>query len=290
MVAKSIEIIAIVGPTASGKTALAMSVARAFNGEIIAVDSRTIYKGLNVGTAKPTAEQQSEIKHWAIDIVEPSEKYSAAQFKQYANKAITSIRANGKLPIMVGGTGLYMDGVLYDFSFTEPNHKLREELQTKSVDELKQQIRTLGLPMPHNNQNKLHLITAIERNGVATERKKLRKGVLLVGISPDRTELRRIVTVRAKQMLENGVLEEAKQASSAYGWDAPGLQGGIYTILKQYIDGDITEEECLKNYITSDMRLAKRQMTWLKRNTDIQWFTDIKTAEAWIQKTLRSTL
>ncbi len=290
MVAKDIEIIAIVGPTASGKTTLAMSVARAYNGEIIAVDSRTVYKGLDIGTAKPTKDQQNEITHWGIDICAPNEPYSAAQFKDYANKAITSIQTEGKLPILVGGTGLYMDGVLYDFSFAEPDYKLREELHTKTIEELQEQIQALGYPMPFNKQNKLHLITAIERKGVATERKELRSGVLLAGISPDRKELRRVVTARAKQMIEDGVAEEVKGAISKYGRDAPGLQGGIYTSLRPYIEGEATLDDCLIKYITSDMRLAKRQMTWLQRNPDIHWFSNTVEADAWIQKTLRSTL
>lgn len=290
MVASNINLLAIVGPTASGKTALAIAAAKELNGEIIAVDSRTIYKGLNIGTAKPTIQQQAEVVHWGLDIIEPDQPFSAADFKEYANKIIKDISSRGKLPIMVGGTGLYMDGVLYDFSFAEPNHKLRSGLSGKTIVELQDTITKLGLAMPHNNKNKLHLITAIERNGVGSERKALRSGAIVVGISPDRIELRKTITTRAKQMIQDGVLDEIEHAATKYGWAAPGLQGGIYKSMRSYFEDTESLDTCIKNYITSDMRLAKRQMTWLKRSTDITWFTNTKTAEAWILKTLRSTL
>jgi tRNA dimethylallyltransferase len=290
MATSAINLIAIVGPTASGKTALAMSIAEALDGEIICVDSRTIYKGLDIGTAKPTKQQQKEIRHWGLDIVEPNEPYNAAHFKTYATGAIAEITSRNKLPIMVGGTGLYMDGVLYDFSFAEPNYELRKELGEKSLEQLQNMIIEQNIPMPTNKQNKLHLITAIERKGKTSERKELRKGVLLVGLTPDRAQLRKNITSRAKQMIAEGVLDEIRQASDKYGWDAPGLQGGIYKSMHPYIEGDVSKDECIKNYITSDMHLAKRQMTWLKRNNDITWFSDKRASEAWILDTLRSTL
>jgi tRNA dimethylallyltransferase len=282
MVAKKIELVAIVGPTASGKTSLAIAIAKEFNGEIIAVDSRTIYKGLDIGTAKPTKTQQAEVKHWGLDIVDPTEAYSAAQFKKYAKAAIKDIVSRGKLPIMVGGTGLYMDGVLYNFSFAEPDNALREELGAKTVEELQAMIVAQGIPMPINKQNKIHLVTALERKGEPVKRKKLRKGATIVGLNPDRQALKRIVTTRATQMIEDGVLGEIKRASNNYGWDAPGMTAGIYKVMKPVIEGTMTENEGLKKVVSSDMQLAKRQMTWLKRNPDIEWFIDSRPAKKWL--------
>jgi tRNA dimethylallyltransferase len=267
-----------------------MQIANKLKGEIIAVDSRTIYTGLDIGTAKPSQEQQKYVRHWGLDLVLPSDHYSAKDFKDYALSAIQDITERNRLPIMVGGTGLYMDGVLYDFSFTEPNHKLRRELQDKSVEELQGIIYEKGFNMPTNNKNKLHLITAIERNGVVGERKPLRSGAVVVGVSPDRKVLRDTIKTRAHKMIEDGVLKEIESASAAYGWNAPGLQGGIYTCMRPYIEGRESLEEAINKYIISDMHLAKRQMTWLKRNTDIHWFSDSTTAESWILNSLRSTL
>lgn len=286
MVAKNIELVAIVGPTASGKTSLALDIAEAFNGEIIAVDSRTIYKGLDIGTAKPTKEQQARVPHWGLDLIDPNETYSAAQFKDYANIAIADIQSRGKLPILVGGTGLYMDGVLYDFSFAEPDTKLREKLAAKSIEQLKAMITKQGIPMPHNAQNKLHLITAIERKGQNSERKPLRSGAVIVGLNPDRTALRRIVKTRAQQMIDDGVLGEIKRMSNNYGWDAPGMTGGIYRAMRPVVEGSLSEADGLKNFVTSDMQLAKRQMTWLKRNPDINWFIDSRPAKRWLSDEL----
>lgn len=286
MVAKNIELLAIVGPTASGKTSLALDIAEAFNGEIIAVDSRTIYKGLDIGTAKPTKEQQARVRHWGLDLIDPGEAYSAAQFKDYANAAIANIQSRGKLPILVGGTGLYMDGVLYDFSFAEPDAALRKKLGAKSAEQLRAMIIKQGIPMPKNEQNKLHLITAIERKGQTTERKPLRDGAVIVGLNPDRTALRRVVKIRAEQMIDEGVLGEIKRMSNNYGWDAPGMTGGIYRAMRPVIEGSMSEAEGLKQFVASDMQLAKRQMTWLKRNPDINWFVDSRPAKRWLMDEL----
>lgn len=286
MVAKKIELVAIVGPTASGKTSLAIAIAKEFNGEIIAVDSRTIYKGLDIGTAKPTKEQQAEVKHWGLDIVEPNESYSAAQFKDYANAAIKDISARGKLPILVGGTGLYMDGVLYNFSFAEPDHELRAELGEKSIDELQAMITKQKIPMPTNSQNKLHLITALERKGKPTEREKLRKGAIIVGLNPDRVNLRKIVKSRIESMMKQGVREELTASAKKYGWQCEAYKAGIYKLLIPVINNGYPLEPALKEAAMSDMRLAKRQMTWLKRNPDIEWFEDSRPAKRWLSDRL----
>lgn len=282
MVAKKVKLLAIAGPTASGKTSLAIDIAKAFDGEIIAVDSRTIYKGLDIGTAKPTKDQQKAIKHWGLDLVEPDKTFSAAQFQRYANEAIEDITNRGKLPILVGGTGLYMDGVLYNFSFPEPNDELRTELNSKTIEELQAIITKQGLVMPTNSQNKVHLITAIERKGKMSEREPLRDGALIIGLNPDRTALKKIVKVRAEQMIEAGVMGEIKRASNNYGWDAPGLSAGIYKVMRPVVEGVSTEDLGIKEYVRSDMRLAKRQITWLKRNPDITWFTDSRDAKKWL--------
>ena len=133
---KQPKLLIVLGPTASGKSDLGMELARRYNGEIIAADSRTVYRGMDIGTAKPNAEDQAEIQHWGLDLVEPNEPYSAAQFKAYANAAIRDIAGRGKLPVMVGGTGLYINAVLYDYQFpTGDDTAKRAEYSAMEVGE-----------------------------------------------------------------------------------------------------------------------------------------------------------
>ena len=156
MVAKQVKYVVIVGPTASGKTGLSIKIAKKYGGEVIAADSRTVYQGLNIGTAKPTVAEQQGIQHWGFDLVGPGASFSVADFKQYATDTMKDIRARNNLPIIVGGTGLYVDALVYDFSLAEPNLELRRELYHLGVIELQGRIRDKGLLMPVNNQNKRH--------------------------------------------------------------------------------------------------------------------------------------
>lgn len=176
-------LIAIVGPTASGKTALALGIAERFAGEIICADSRTIYKGMNIGTAKPTAEERARVPHHCIDLIEPGETFSAADFKRCALAAIEDIRMRGKVSILVGGTGLYVDAVLFDYQFGEQaDPVLRAELSAKTIEELQERIRQYGYVMPENKQNKRYLVRTIERRGDAGKRSALRSNVIVIGL------------------------------------------------------------------------------------------------------------
>ena len=128
-------LVVIVGPTASGKSALAISLAEKFGGEIICADSRTVYKGMDIGTAKPTVDEQARVPHWGLDLVEPGERFSAAKFKRYAIAKIDEIHSRGNIPFLVGGTGLYIDGILFDYEFgSDFNAELRKKLESLSLD------------------------------------------------------------------------------------------------------------------------------------------------------------
>ncbi len=286
MVAKQIDLLAIVGPTASGKTALGIDIAKKFNGEIIACDSRTTYKYLDIGTAKPTKKEQQEVKHWGLDLVGPREKFNVAQFKSYAEKVILDIKKRNKLPILVGGTGLYVDAVLYDFTFVEPEDKERQKLQGLSVDELQKLIKDRGMEMPENIKNKRHLISALLRNGKHPQKKNLSETSLVIGLDLDKEILEARITDRAKIMVKQGVLDEIYKVAELYSWNHEAMSAGIYKVMRSVIENKESLDEGLENFVKSDKNLAKRQMTWFRRNKDIKWFKSTIEAKAWLETVL----
>lgn len=240
MPVSELKLLAIVGPTASGKSALAVEIAKKYRGEIICADSRTIYKGLDVGTAKPSLLEQEGIPHYGLNLVEPYEKYSAADFQAYANEKIAEIRERGNLPILVGGSGLYIDGVLYSYEFgKEADPNLREELEGLSVEELQAIIEAENYEMPENHQNKRYLIRAIEQGGVNRSRQPLMKGAIVIGLNPGPDVLESRIRRRAQDMVDNGVLEEARLLDEDYGWSSPGASSNFYRSLRPYIEGSV---------------------------------------------------
>ncbi len=269
------ELIAIVGPTASGKTGLALDIAERWNGEIICADSRTVYKGMDIGTAKPTVKEQARVRHWGIDLVEPGESFSAADFKRHADAAIKDIRSRGKLPLLVGGTGLYVDAVMYNFTFGPPaNVNERERLEAMDVSELTAYCVKHNIELPENAKNKRHLIRAIERKSIsAISKSALRPNEYIVGIATNINTLRTRIVMRTEQLFENNVVAEATLLGKKYGWDSEAMTGNIYPLLKLHLDGELTLEEVKDRFTTLDYQLAKRQMTWLRRNPDIMWAT-----------------
>lgn len=268
-------LIVIVGETASGKTALAIQLAQRFNGEIIAADSRTVYRGMNIGTAKPTAQEMNGIPHYLLDVVDPDQPFTAADFKRLAEEAIDDIVRRSKLPIIVGGTGLYVDSVLYDFSFGgAPDSRLRAELQKMTVAQLQDILRERDIPLPQNNQNPRHLVRAIENNGQVLEHHKLRPHTLILGLHIDRDLLERKVAQRVDAMVEQGLVDEVRRLGSQYGWDTPALQAPGYRAFHAYIDAEVSLEEAKAQFVRNDLQLAKRQRTWFKRNKSIQWISN----------------
>ncbi len=270
-------LLVIVGETASGKSALALELAERFGGEIVCADSQTVYKGLDIGTAKPSIEEQARVPHYGLDLVTPDEQYNTARYKQYADHAIHAIHSRGRLPILVGGTGLYVDAVLYDYQFRSPaDPKTRSVLENMSVEQLQEQIRERGIAMPTNSQNPRHLIRALETGGEASWAGALRANTLILGLAPDRDELRCRIARRVDVMFDQGLVAEATRASAMYGWDAPGLKAPAYKALRDYVLGDISHDEAKALFVKNDLYLAKRQRTWFRRNKSIHW---MKTGE-----------
>lgn len=265
-------LIVIAGPTASGKSALAMEIAKKYNGELICADSRTVYKGMDIGTAKPTKEDQQQVRHHLLDITEPDRPFTAAHFKELAQKAIDDIVSRRKLPIMVGGTGLYSDAVIFDYQFgNAANQQRRQELQEMTIEQLQQLCLEEGYSLPLNVKNKRHLVRAVEMGGLMNQKKKLRPNTLVVAITTDRDTLRGRIERRAHQMVAEGVLDEIKKLSHKYGPESEAMTGNIYRVMLPVVEGMLTLEEGLQQLIVSDIQLAKRQVTWLKRNPYVVW-------------------
>lgn len=272
-------LVAIVGQTASGKSALALELAKRFDGEIICADSRTIYKGLDIGTAKPTAAEQAAVPHWLLDVAAPNETFSAARFQQLALATIEDISGRGKLPILVGGSGLYIDSVLFSFDFNHPaDESLRTELQSLSVEELQNRLSEADIPLPENSRNPRYLMRALETGGEVATRSELRPDTLILELDVEPEVLKERITQRVDAMIENGFVEEAKRAVEEYGWEATGLQAPGYKAFQKYLKNEASLEEAKQEFTRLDWQLAKRQRTWFKRNKSINHLCNLQEA------------
>lgn len=269
-------LIVVAGETASGKSALAMEIAHHHNGEIISADSWTVYREFNIGTAKPPAIDRAEIKHHLIDIVDAAEGFNAALFKSLANKAIEDVHSRGKLPVLVGGTGLYIDSVIFDFEFMPPGEPAdRERRNNMSIEDLLAEAEAEGVSLEGVDiRNKRRIIRALETGGAEPLRKELRQNTLLLGIYTPRDSLRERVINRVDSMLANGLENEAKLLADKYGWDVEPMKGIGYREWGDYFNGAQTLDQTRERIISSTMKLAKRQRTWFKRNNSIQWLDD----------------
>ena len=266
-------LIVIVGPTASGKTSLAINLAEIYGGEIICADSRTVYKDMDIGTAKPSYEDCQRVPHWGIDLVYPYEYFSAAEFKQYSLKKIEDIRSRNKIPFLVGGTGLYIDAIVFDYKFgNKSDVKKRTLLEKLTIEELWEYCSKNNIELPDNYNNKRYVIRCIEQGGINNSRKvEINNNIIVVGISTDRDNLRKRIKDRIEQFFDNNVVEEARILGKIYGWDNRAMSGNIYPIFHKYIDNKINIEEAKAEIFYRDWHLAKRQMTWFRRNKNIEW-------------------
>lgn len=257
MESKRSPIIVIVGQTGSGKSALAMQLALKYGCEIVCADSRTIYKELDIGTAKPSPEDQKAVPHHCLDLVKPNQKFSAAEFKQRAVKSIKEIHTRGMIPLLVGGSGLYIDSVLFDYQFARAGAE-------------------------RDSQNPRHLKKS--HQGVTS--RPLRQNTLIIGLQVEREILQERILNRVNNMISAGFIDEVKVLSKKYGWEAPGLLAPGYLAFKDYIAGNTTIEDAKQKFVRNDMSLAKRQLTWFKRNKNIHWIQSFNEADKLVHKFL----
>lgn len=274
------EILVIVGETASGKSALALKVAKRFNGEIISADSWTVYKHFDIGTAKPNPKDLQKVRHHLISIVEPEEGFNAPRFKQLAQQAIEQIKDKGKLPIIAGGTGLYIDSLIFDYSFLPGSDSEKRNILNKlSINELLAKVEEEGISIERiDTRNKRRIIRAIESGGRLPQKSELREGTYLAGLRVEREKLRSNIEQRVENMFECGLTQEVKQLAKKYSWDTEPMKGIGYKEFRKYLEGEESIEATKKRIVANTMALAKRQRTWFKRNPSIHWFSSVETA------------
>lgn len=277
-----IKVIAVVGPTASGKTAYSIDLAKQIDGEIVSADSRYVYKGLDIGTAKPTLEEQDGIPHHMIDIVNPEFEYSVGIYKSEAEKIIREISSRGKTPIITGGTGLYIDILLknYELPKIAPNRELRDDLYNRSSEELfgiLTKLDNVGAQSIDKNDKK-KIIRAIEIIKTTGQTLKDSRGIQesnyeieWIGKNFDRKTLYERIDKRVDIMVDMGLIEETKDLLEKHG-RIPNLINTIgYREIISYLDNQQTLEEALNLLKQNTRNYAKRQLTWFRRNPDIKW-------------------
>lgn len=282
--------IVVLGPTASGKTDVAIQIAKQYGGEIVCADSRTIYKGMDIGTAKPTQEQQTAVRHYLLDVVEPNESFSVVKFKTLCLKYIDQIRQEGKLPVLVGGSGLYLDSVLYDYGFRGKTGINTAKLG--EADILKLAKETYGEQlMGVDSKNTRRVAQLLERGPSNTaDRRAIKIDCKIIGLELEKPQLKQNIATRAEQMLSNGFVQEVERLRKLYGPGCAGLKTIGYKQVGEYLDGKIKREELLPAIIMATSRLAKKQLTWFRRNSQIEWVSSpeqaMKAAQAYIAQDL----
>jgi tRNA dimethylallyltransferase len=267
---------------------LALEFAERYKGEIICADSRTVYRDMDIGTAKPSPEEQARVPHHLLDVADPDEKFTLHDFQKAARAAIDDIRARGKVPFLVGGTGLYVDSVVLDFELGAAGDEgARKKLEALDTNELQRLLHEQQISLPRNELNKRHLIRALEQKGQNTRGKhEPDQNTYVVAIATDMDTLEHRIRERAHEMFSSGVVEEARVLGEKYGWESEAMTGNIYPILREVIEGNITSEEAESKFVVRDRQLVKRQITWLKRHRYVKWLS-IDEARRFLEAVLR---
>lgn len=295
------KIIVIVGPTASGKTALSLELAKQFVGEIVNADSRQVYRGMNIGTAKIELDQEflaGGIRHHLIDAADPGEEFSLSHFKRLAFETIDGILSRGKLPIIVGGTGLYVQAIVenLDIPAVAPDTRLRAELEKKDLLEL------VGMLKQHDPEaygkvdlkNPRRVVRALEiaLSENTDQIKKFSKldpryDALQIGINISREELVARINRRVDEQISAGLVDEVRGLAQSYSWDLPAMSGIGYKQIGYFLNGQMSLPEAVELIKRDTRRYAKRQMTWFKRDGSIHWIQDSGGARRLVEEFLR---
>ncbi len=283
------KVIVICGPTASGKTSLSIELAKKTNGEIISADSMQIYQEMDIGTAKPNREERQGIKHYLLDCVSPEERYSVADYKKDAKKAIEKIIEKGKTPIIVGGTGLYIDSLIYEIEYpdikfdADYRKKLEERVRLEGLEKLYEEaekIDSLAIQKISSNDEKriLRILEIYHATGKTKTEQEIesRKNPIpydyqVYGLRWDREVLYERINRRVDLMIEQGLIEEVKEILKRHEKFPTAMQGLGYKEVVEYLNRTITKEEMIEKIKMETRRYAKRQMTWFRKNKQTMW-------------------
>ncbi|TYS16198.1 tRNA (adenosine(37)-N6)-dimethylallyltransferase MiaA [Rossellomorea vietnamensis] len=290
------KLVVLIGPTAVGKTASSIHLAKKFNGEIISGDSMQIYKSMDIGTAKITEEEMEGIPHHLIDIREPEESFSAAEFQELVRKKISEIHSRGKLPMIVGGTGLYIQSVIYDYHFTdapgdeEYRRKLEKEAEDHGNQEVHQRLQMVdpkaaGSIHPNNIRRVIRALEIHHCTGKTmseyqeNQNNELLYDVALVGLMMERELLYSRIDSRVDIMLEQGLIQEVKALFDKGLKDVQSIQAIGYKEIYEFLEGRVTLNDAVENLKQNSRRYAKRQLTWFRNKMDVEWFDMSSTRE-----------
>jgi tRNA dimethylallyltransferase len=283
------KLLVIIGPTAVGKTKLSIEMAKQFNGEIISGDSMQIYRGMDIGTAKITNEEKEGIPHHLIDIKEPEESFSVAEFQHLVRKKITEIASRGKLPIIVGGTGLYIQSVIYDYHFSEApadeafRLSLEETVRRIGNEALHQELQKVdpesAAQIHHNNVRRViraleiyHCTGKMMSEYQKEQQPNLLYNTALIGLTMERDKLYERINTRVQMMMQEGLIEEVTNLYVKGLRECQSIQAIGYKEIYDYLDGKATLEEAVENLKQNSRRYAKRQITWFRNKMDVKWF------------------
>lgn len=299
------KVIVICGPTASGKTNLSIELAKQIQGEIISCDSMQIYKEMNIGTAKPTTDEMQGIKHYLIDFVEPTKRYSVADFKKDSMEAIQKVFMNKKVPIVVGGTGLYVDSLVQNINYPtiETDLKYRKELEDqieeKGLQELYERAKKIDEQAmqsisPNDKKRIMRVLEIYHQTGkTKTQLELSSKSIpppyqyITFAIQMDREILYNRINKRVDQMIEQGLIEEVKSLIQKYKEFPTSMQGLGYKEVVSYLNGKFSKEEMIEKLKMETRRYAKRQLTWFRKDKNITWLDGLAPTKENVQCILK---
>lgn len=299
------KIIVICGPTASGKTALSIQLAKKINGEIVSADSMQIYKDMDIGTAKPSIEEMDGVKHYLIDNVSPTIRYSVANYKKDALNAIEEILKKGKTPIIVGGTGLYVDSLVNGIEYDdleidlEYRQQLEQEAKEKGLEELYNKAIQIDAEAmkkisPNDRKRIFRVLEIYHSTGktkteqeIESREKENPYEYVVFAINMDREKLYERINKRVDIMIENGLVDEVKSLINKYDELPTAIQGLGYKEVVSYLNNEITYEEMIEKIKQETRRYAKRQLTWFRRNKQIIWLDGLENMQNNLQIILK---
>ena len=285
--------IVICGPTASGKTSLSIELAKKINGEIVSCDSMQIYKDMTIGTAKPTIDEMQGIKHYLIDFISPEERYSVADYKRDATKAMKEIISKGKVPIVVGGTGLYLEALIYNIEYNEieTDLKYREELEkieeAEGLEKLYKMANEIDKKamekISHKDKKRIFRVLEIYHSTgktkteleIESRKNKPEFDYLLFGITMDREKLYDRINRRVDIMMDQGLIREVENLLKKYNEFPTAMQGLGYKEVVEYLKGITTKEEMIEKIKQETRRYAKRQLTWFRKYKNLIWINGL---------------